>query len=114
MPTSEQNKTSTAIRRFPTIDSNNLFAVSREVRINHEGEEYRLRITSNNKLIFNEVIFSVEANLFAYLHSINQIYFFGGLRWSNHNFSIIKYVNEADQPIINSPAKPSTPAISRK
>ena len=56
-------------RRFPTIDSNNLFAVSREIRINHEGEEYRL---------------------FAFLHSLNQIYFFGGLRWSNHNFSIIK------------------------
>jgi hemin uptake protein HemP len=41
-------------RRFPTIDSNNLFAVSREVRINHEGEEYRLRITSNNKLILTK------------------------------------------------------------
>ena len=54
MPTSEQNKTSTAIRRFPTIDSNNLFAVSLEVRINHEGEEYRLRITSNNKLILTK------------------------------------------------------------
>jgi hemin uptake protein HemP len=51
-----QENTSRAIptRRFPTIDSNNLFAISREIRINHEGEEYRLRITSNNKLILTK------------------------------------------------------------
>ncbi len=41
-------------RRFPTIESINLFAVSREIRISHEGEEYRLRITSNNKLILTK------------------------------------------------------------
>ena len=40
--------------RFPTIDSNRLFAVGREIRIMHEGEEYRLRITSNNKLILTK------------------------------------------------------------
>ena len=40
--------------RYPTIDSHNLFAVSREIRISHEGEEYRLRITSNNKLILTK------------------------------------------------------------
>ncbi len=41
-------------RRFPTIDSTRLFAVGREIRISHEGEEYRLRITSNNKLILTK------------------------------------------------------------
>ena len=43
-----------ATRRFPTIDSARLFAVGREIRISHEGEEYRLRITSNNKLILTK------------------------------------------------------------
>lgn len=43
-----------AVRRFPTVDSTRLFAVSREIRITHEGEEYRLRITSNNKLILTK------------------------------------------------------------
>ena len=43
-----------AIRRFPTIDSTRLFAVGKEIRIVHEGEEYRLRITSNNKLILTK------------------------------------------------------------
>ncbi len=43
-----------AIRRFPTIDSTRLFAVGKEIRIMHEGEEYRLRITSNNKLILTK------------------------------------------------------------
>jgi hemin uptake protein HemP len=43
-----------ATRRFPTIDSTRLFAVGREIRITHEGEEYRLRITSNNKLILTK------------------------------------------------------------
>lgn len=43
-----------ATRRFPTVDSTRLFAVGREIRIRHEGEEYRLRITSNNKLILTK------------------------------------------------------------
>ncbi|MFO1390923.1 MAG: hemin uptake protein HemP [Agitococcus sp.] len=43
-----------AVRRFPTIESKHLFAVGREIRIMHEGEEYRLRITSNNKLILTK------------------------------------------------------------
>ena len=45
------HSTAPATRRFPTVDSTRLFAVGREIRIRHEGEEYRLRITSNNKLI---------------------------------------------------------------
>jgi len=43
-----------AVRRFPTIDSSRLFALGKEIRIVHEGEEYRLRITSNNKLILTK------------------------------------------------------------
>jgi hemin uptake protein HemP len=54
MQVSENTSQITPVRRFPTIDSHNLFAVSREIRINHEGEEYRLRITSNNKLILTK------------------------------------------------------------
>ena len=36
---------------LPTLYSNNLFALSKKVRIQHEGEEYRLRLTKNNRLI---------------------------------------------------------------
>jgi hemin uptake protein HemP len=54
MQVSENTNRITPVRRFPTINSINLFAVSREIRINHEGEEYRLRITSNNKLILTK------------------------------------------------------------
>ena len=43
-----------ATRRFPTIDSARLFAVGREIRITHEGEEYRLRLTRNNRLILTK------------------------------------------------------------
>lgn len=39
---------------FPTLESTRLFAVGREVRIRHAGEEYRLRLTSNNKLILTK------------------------------------------------------------
>ncbi len=39
---------------FPSIASSELFRQSREIRIRHEGEEYRLRITSNNKLILTK------------------------------------------------------------
>lgn len=46
--------TSSALRRFPTVDSARLFAAGKEIRIRHEGEEYRLRITSNNKLILTK------------------------------------------------------------
>ncbi|MDP2226709.1 MAG: hemin uptake protein HemP [Moraxellaceae bacterium] len=39
---------------LPTLDSTALFAAGREVRIRHSGEEYRLRLTSNNKLILTK------------------------------------------------------------
>lgn len=37
-----------------TMDSTVLFARGKEVRIRHAGEEYRLRLTSNNKLILTK------------------------------------------------------------
>lgn len=37
-----------------TIDSSNLFQTDQEVIILHDGEQYRLRITSNNKLILTK------------------------------------------------------------
>lgn len=39
---------------LPTLYSNNLFALSKEIRIQHEGEEYRLRLTKNNRLILTK------------------------------------------------------------
>lgn len=39
---------------LPTLHSNNLFALSKEIRIQHEGEEYRLRLTKNNRLILTK------------------------------------------------------------
>ena len=36
---------------LPMLHSNNLFALGREIRIMHAGEEYRLRLTRNNRLI---------------------------------------------------------------
>ncbi len=40
--------------RLPTLHSQNLFALTKEVRIHHEGEEYRLRLTRNNRLILTK------------------------------------------------------------
>ncbi|MDY0384987.1 MAG: hemin uptake protein HemP [Geobacter sp.] len=37
-----------------TIDSCNLFQADQEVIILHAGEQYRIRITSNNKLIMTK------------------------------------------------------------
>jgi len=39
---------------LPVLQSNNLFALGREIRILHEGEEYRLRLTRNNRLILTK------------------------------------------------------------
>ena len=36
---------------LPMLHSNNLFALGREIRIMHAGEEYRLRLTRNHRLI---------------------------------------------------------------
>ncbi len=40
--------------RLPTLHSQNLFALTNEVRILHAGEEYRLRLTRNNRLILTK------------------------------------------------------------
>ena len=40
--------------RLPTLQSQHLFALTKEVRIEHEGEEYRLRLTRNNRLILTK------------------------------------------------------------
>lgn len=39
---------------LPMLHSHNLFAMGREIRILHEGEEYRLRLTRNNRLILTK------------------------------------------------------------
>lgn len=39
---------------LPTLQSNHLFALTKEIRIQHEGEEYRLRSTQNNRLILTK------------------------------------------------------------
>ena len=39
---------------IPTLHSNHLFALTKEIRIQHEGEEYRLRLTRNNRLILTK------------------------------------------------------------
>ena len=38
----------------PMLYSNNLFSLGREIRIMHAGEEYRLRLTRNNRLILTK------------------------------------------------------------
>lgn len=39
---------------LPMLHSNNLFVLGREIRIMHAGEEYRLRLTRNNRLILTK------------------------------------------------------------
>lgn len=39
---------------LPQLHSQQLFAYSREIRILHAGEEYRLRLTRNNRLILTK------------------------------------------------------------
>lgn len=48
------NAENVARPELPTLESTRLFSVGREVRIRHCGEEYRLRLTSNNKLILTK------------------------------------------------------------
>ncbi len=38
----------------PILYSQSLFAMTKEVRIAHDGEEYRLRLTRNNRLILTK------------------------------------------------------------
>lgn len=40
--------------REPVYDSHDLFGSSREIRIEHAGETYRLKITKLGKLILNK------------------------------------------------------------
>ncbi|XID75633.1 hemin uptake protein HemP [Alkanindiges sp. WGS2144] len=39
---------------LPMLHSQHLFAMGREIRILHAGEEYRLRLTRNNRLILTK------------------------------------------------------------
>ena len=39
---------------LPVLHSQHLFALGNEIRILHEGEEYRLRLTRNNRLILTK------------------------------------------------------------
>lgn len=43
-----------AHQALPMLHSNNLFSLGREIRIMHAGEEYRLRLTRNNRLILTK------------------------------------------------------------
>jgi len=45
---------SAAQSALPVLQSHLLFALGREIRIMHEGEEYRLRLTRNNRLILTK------------------------------------------------------------
>ena len=45
------NHTATTL---PMLHSEHLFSMGREIRILHEGEEYRLRLTRNNRLILTK------------------------------------------------------------
>ena len=39
---------------LPMLYSHNLFSLGKEIRIMHAGEEYRLRLTRNNRLILTK------------------------------------------------------------
>lgn len=54
MTTSSTLPAAAPLAALPTLESTVLFAAGREVRIRHSGEEYRLRLTSNNKLILTK------------------------------------------------------------
>lgn len=53
-PFSFFTRTNETHHSLPMLHSNNLFALGREVRIMHAGEEYRLRLTRNNRLILTK------------------------------------------------------------
>lgn len=46
--------TAVPVRQITRIDSQSLFAGKQEVLIVHQGEEYRLRITKQQKLILTK------------------------------------------------------------
>ncbi len=41
-------------RQVPVFDTQDLFGEGREIRLHHCGEEYRLILTKNNKLILTK------------------------------------------------------------
>lgn len=53
-PFSLFTRNTVAHQSLPMLHSNNLFALGREIRIMHAGEEYRLRLTRNNRLILTK------------------------------------------------------------
>jgi len=53
-PFSLFTRTNETHHALPMLHSNNLFALGREIRILHAGEEYRLRLTRNNRLILTK------------------------------------------------------------
>ena len=53
-PFSLFNRNHDTHQTLPMLYSNNLFALGREIRIMHAGEEYRLRLTRNNRLILTK------------------------------------------------------------
>ncbi len=53
-PFSFFTRTNETHHSLPMLHSNNLFALGREIRIMHAGEEYRLRLTRNNRLILTK------------------------------------------------------------
>jgi hemin uptake protein HemP len=59
LPRNEERETTDRILnmkkiREPVYESRNLFGTSREIRIEHAGEIYRLKITKLGKLILNK------------------------------------------------------------
>lgn len=53
-PFSLFNRNNEPQQNLPMLHSSNLFALGREIRILHAGEEYRLRLTRNNRLILTK------------------------------------------------------------
>jgi len=50
----ENEKMSTAEKSNRKLNTSDLFVGETEIAIEHKGEEYRLRITSNDKLILTK------------------------------------------------------------
>lgn len=49
-----QTASAPSASRTPRIESRELFRQGRELIIVHQGQEYRLRLTRNDKLILNK------------------------------------------------------------
>ncbi|WP_445372514.1 hemin uptake protein HemP [Methylomonas sp. HW2-6] len=53
-PKNKDVRIAATVANRPRITTRELFAAQSEVIIEHQGEEYRLRITSNGKLILTK------------------------------------------------------------